>query len=411
MSLYTCISCRVAFATPELQKAHHKTDWHRYNLKRKVAELPPVTAADFHQRVLERKAQLAEDEKKQDAYCQLCKKQFSTQKAFENHEQSKKHREAASKVTEDMVEKNNRKNLAMNDTAVKGGKFEADQKEVKKNLANLKIMNKESLGAEKEQKATGKKSAQPKPSTSSKQTEDDSDSDSWESVEGEALPIEECLFCSYQSKSLEKNMKHMTVEHSFFVPDAEYLVDLEGLISYLGEKVGEGNMCLWCGEMGKAFYTTRAAQQHMMDKGHCKMLHEGEALLEYEDFYDYRSSYPDYKEKPTGKDEDEEDVDIEQLVVDGYELVLPSGATVGHRSLKIYYKQNLPQRRVGRSNAALPRILAQYKALGWTGTTTVAAKQKAKDISYMRQLRSRRDLHLSMKANKLQPHFRPQVIF
>lgn len=46
------------------------------------------------------------------------------------------------------------------------------------------------------------------------------------------------------------------------------------------------------------------------------------------------------------------------------------GATVGHRSLKIYYKQNLPQRRVGRSNTALPRILAQYKALGWTGTTS-----------------------------------------
>ena len=63
----------------------------------------------------------------------------------------------------------------------------------------------------------------------------DSDSDSWESVDGEALAIEECLFCSHMSKSLEKNMKHMTVEHSFFVPDAEYLIDLEGLISYLGE--------------------------------------------------------------------------------------------------------------------------------------------------------------------------------
>ena len=26
----------------------------------------------------------------------------------------------------------------------------------------------------------------------------------------------------------------------------------------------------------------------MLDKGHCKMLHEGEALFEYADFYDYR---------------------------------------------------------------------------------------------------------------------------
>jgi hypothetical protein len=27
----------------------------------------------------------------------------------------------------------------------------------------------------------------------------------------------------------------------------------------------------------------------MQDKGHCKMLHEGDVLLEYADFYDYRS--------------------------------------------------------------------------------------------------------------------------
>ena len=32
----------------------------------------------------------------------------------------------------------------------------------------------------------------------------------------------------------------------------------------------------------------KGVQQHMIDKGHCKMLHEGDALLEYSDFYDYR---------------------------------------------------------------------------------------------------------------------------
>lgn len=32
----------------------------------------------------------------------------------------------------------------------------------------------------------------------------------------------------------------------------------------------------------------------MTDKGHCKMLHEGIALAEYADFYDYSSSYPDH---------------------------------------------------------------------------------------------------------------------
>jgi len=49
---FTCISCRVTFADADLQRGHYKTDWHRYNLKRKVAELPPVTAENFRQRVL-----------------------------------------------------------------------------------------------------------------------------------------------------------------------------------------------------------------------------------------------------------------------------------------------------------------------------------------------------------------------
>ena len=58
MSGFTCISCRVAFAEAELQRAHYKTDWHRYNLKRKVAELPPVTAENFTERVLAQRAQV-----------------------------------------------------------------------------------------------------------------------------------------------------------------------------------------------------------------------------------------------------------------------------------------------------------------------------------------------------------------
>ena len=62
--------------------------------------------------------------------------------------------------------------------------------------------------------------------------DDDDDDDDWE--EG-ALGMEECLFCSHVSASLEKNIKHMSMSHSFFLPDTEYLSDLEGLISYLGK--------------------------------------------------------------------------------------------------------------------------------------------------------------------------------
>lgn len=107
----------------------------------------------------------------------------------------------------------------------------------------------------------------------------------------------------------------------------------------------------------------------MVDRGHCKMLHEGEMLVEYADFYDYRKSYPDHE---TAGDmevdgEEEEGVPSGALSADDFQLTLPSGATVGHRQLARYYRQNLRvQHRA--SATAMSRILSQYRSLGWTGS-------------------------------------------
>ena len=47
-------------------------------------------------------------------------------------------------------------------------------------------------------------------------------------------------------------------------------------------------MCLWCNEKGRSFYSTEAVQGHMTDKSHCKLFTEGDAALEFADFYDFR---------------------------------------------------------------------------------------------------------------------------
>lgn len=97
------------------------------------------------------------------------------------------------------------------------------------------------------------------------------DSDEWEDMEefggadgGESIPVNECLFCPHHSKDVEKNLVHMTEKHSFFLPDADYLADIEGMVAYLGEKVGQGYMCLQCNERSKAFQSLAAAQNHMV---------------------------------------------------------------------------------------------------------------------------------------------------
>ena len=51
LTTYTCLSCRVGFMDSEGQRQHYKTDWHRYNLKRKIAGMIPVSADNFRERV------------------------------------------------------------------------------------------------------------------------------------------------------------------------------------------------------------------------------------------------------------------------------------------------------------------------------------------------------------------------
>jgi pre-60S factor REI1 len=93
---HTCLTCSVMFQDAELQRNHYKTDWHRYNLKRKVAEMPPVTLESFEQRMVKHEAQmkvLSGEVKEPTGYCVACRKSFGSKKAYENHLNSKKHKE------------------------------------------------------------------------------------------------------------------------------------------------------------------------------------------------------------------------------------------------------------------------------------------------------------------------------
>ncbi|XP_069674094.1 cytoplasmic 60S subunit biogenesis factor ZNF622-like [Periplaneta americana] len=376
-STYTCITCRVAFKDAEIQRQHYKTDWHRYNLKRKVAELPPVTAEEFQRRVLIQREQDDENNKDNSQYCKVCRKNFSTKNAFENHLNSRKHKVG-------ILENTNDSNIDLGEDSQTTKSIDPSESSVGRDSTTS--MNSDTEDSDVEEV----------------------DSDEWEDEENPILN-NNCLFCSHHSANMFKNLKHMSLEHSFFVPDAEYVVDMKGLLTYLGEKVSQGFMCLWCNDRGKTFYSVQAAQQHMQDKGHCKMLHEGEALAEYSDFYDYSSSYPDHREHT---EDVEEEVSVPMLDDSDFQLVLPSGATVGHRSLMRYYRQRFdPNKSVVPQRKKIHKVLAHYRALGWTETQKESAVRKARDIDYMKRVQSKFATNIGVKANKLQKHFRPQVNF
>jgi len=152
-----------------------------------------------------------------------------------------------------------------------------------------------------------------------------------------------------------------------------------------------------------------AIKAHMVDKGHCKMLFEGEALLEYAQYYDYTSSYPDAE----NADPDEELLVSElpeTLLDEGYELKLPSGKVIGHRALVRYYKQYLPNSSTKTNKGKVHKFLAD-KGLGTLPMKLEADKKRMRDIRYVQKVYKKYSTQLQFKQNKLQHHFRPQVNF
>jgi pre-60S factor REI1 len=359
---------------------HYRSDWHRYNLKRKEAGLPVLSESDFQIRL--QAAQAIQLEK------------LSQQN------------------------KNNNKNQKKNTTSSSSAAA-ASNNHLKKNKPQ-KSRNPYPNVREKIVSSNNNNDDDDAPTTTAVSTtletgiettlEDDDDdgdekvpSDSEDVVEDE-MQVEidplQCLFDRHVSDSVESNVTYMQSKYGFFVPDKEYLVDLEGLIGYCHEKIHIGKTCLYC---QRAFTTPAACRNHMVAVTHTKLRYEPNIDLdEFDVFYDFTKAdqefFNNYHQPSSTKnnskpeeiiddddnmdddgDDDEwedmsedsnednidnkEDEDDNDDLWEGYkqhidqlrmgslfeltalgELVFPDGRVIGHRNLKRYYKQHIPTR-------------------------------------------------------------------
>ncbi|KAI8826549.1 C2H2 type zinc-finger-domain-containing protein [Fimicolochytrium jonesii] len=451
---FTCLACHVAFRTAENQREHMRSDWHRYNLKRKVADIPPVTAENFAARVQQQQQQQAlqnAGSRKEGggvggfvAECAACKKSYSNENGYTNHLNSKKHKETQAKF-----DANGSEHVALPTT----GKRPAP---VVSGPTPRALM--------------------PTPTTASSSSSSDPAAApvSWRrqladaETQAEVLAIMErkaaaterlteldCLFCSQRCQTFENNLAHMARAHSFFIPDMEFLVDLKGLIAYLGEKIAVAHVCLYCNGKGRAYHSLEAVRKHMLDKGHCKILYEDGAELEVADFYDFSSTYPDEVAEDDEDDDNAEweDVDDEtdettpssssrgraarptttsdsdsdselgdltshplsiHLTPDETQLVLPSGQLIGHRSYNKFWKQSLKPLSSNNDSVVINQLMGQYRQLGYTSTPyEVAVAHHERRMQAKKAMRKELEFkaRTGQKHNKLQKHFRSQIGF
>ncbi|KAI8095906.1 C2H2 type zinc-finger-domain-containing protein [Thamnidium elegans] len=387
--LFTCLSCQVAFQTPESQRNHYRSEWHRYNLKRKVVNLPCVTLEQFSSKT-EGKRNIDLGLTTTNQFCGTCRKSFGSINQYQNHMQSKKHQEVLAKQA--LKKKNDEESKPAEETEPV-----VENKIVEAPKVDLRVTE-ETTEEEMMAMIDEKIKAAPR------------------------LEETDCLFCPHQAETFEDNMAHMTTTHSLFIPDIEFLVDLRGLIRYLGEKISVGNVCIFCNGKGRGLRTIDAVRKHMNDKGHCKIAYEDDNdAAELVDFYDFSSSYPQIE----GEDVDI-DAELEALTAsltladDELSLVLPNGSIIGNRHMKRYYDQKMKPEET-RDSILINKLIGQYseapafesmrnsqnnRLLLTNGRHGMRPTEAFKDLRTRHEYTTK----VGMNQNRLQKHLRIQII-
>jgi len=491
MSFLTCLTCQLAFYESESQKVHYKSDWHKYNLKRKIVQLPPVSVEEFKAKVEAQQALVKKDKENDSVIgvgCKICNKKFRSYNAYTSHLNSKKHKDAEKKELQVIQTQISSEELDVDKDEELTDKEKYEIMESKKlkavtearNMINQPILTKRDPDAVSKKKKQGEirrrrwceeqmrlvvdlKETQ---ETDEDQWEDDDDED-WEDIsdsedfsdvqsekqsvvsetsdvsgimsrikydsdadiasigsqidkcEHREIGLRECLFCPQLFASADDKIVHMSHKHSFFIPELQYVSQLDSLLIYLGYKIGVGNVCIWCN--CEKFLSLDAVRSHMIDKGHTKMFVDGEASLEFADFYDFSSTY----------DDDEEDENMEVVAVEDqifqsssslksdeeeFEMILPSGARIGNRKLMRYYKQNYPtvDRGFVSRGFRVNKLMNKYQLSGWApmSAKTAAVKKFRRDIKYVQHMKNKYSEKLATNNNKtMMKHFRCQVMF
>jgi pre-60S factor REI1 len=243
-----------------------KTEFHRYNLKRKVLEIAPISLSQFE---LKLKSQVLVLEPEQEYYCQPCRKAFKTKNSLNSHLISKKH-------------------LALGSDHVPLGLKTLDHGIGSKTLDHvpLGLNTLDHVTQVKPIKeSSNEHSFKTRLGMAKTEKEINELLDEKEKNSKVLTPVD-CLFCTHASPSFEENLNHMSRVHSFYIPDIQQLHDLEGLIQYLADKISIANVCILCNGKGKMLHSLEATRDHMVSKGHCMLpdMDEDEFLLDYYSF-------------------------------------------------------------------------------------------------------------------------------
>ncbi|KAF3447638.1 hypothetical protein FNV43_RR12825 [Rhamnella rubrinervis] len=380
-----CNACNTEFKDDSEQKLHYRSEWHRYNLKRKVAGVPGVTEALF----LARQSALAQEKKKSSETpmlysCGLCGKGYKSSKAHAQHLKSRSHILRASQDTDHQDdERAIIKPLQPRAVNKVPPQRQADTEQSEESEDEWEEVDPE------EELVSGAAQSLTDLNVNEHASDDDLDADA-DDNDYEELDPSCCFMCDLEHNNIESCMVHMHKQHGFFIPDVEYLKDPKGLLTYLGLKVKGDFMCLYCNDSRHPFSSLEAVRKHMVAKSHCKV-HYGNGSedeeAELEEFYDYSSSYVDACGKQLMVSGDM--TDTVELGSGGSELVITTRSNngtstkmLGSRKFLRYYRQK-PRPSPMNDIAITAALASRYRSMG---LATMQSRERRVTMKVVKQM-------------------------
>lgn len=407
---FTCNSCCVRFVSADLQRQHMKTEWHRYNLKRRVSGLPLISSDVFAEKVLATQSSAHSSDEEEDEYG-----------FYINHRRraGKGQRQITKKELRQMARVERGREPNISEVEVLRGVSPAAS------LASTFSLGESDHFLSEGDFDTGSELNYSE--TDSYYTGGVSDTDelymsgSDSEIEEplEVLPNHYCFYCDKNNHLIEANVRHMLNTHGLYIPERTYLKDLDGLLTFLNEVISIDHECLTCGFEGKSLESIR---QHMISKGHCRMPYESKEEKEiFEEFYDFSlaSALPDSagtKKRVTFSDErgplDYTLVEVEDspnYTPYSRELVLPSGSRILHRESR--QPRLSVTSLVPRDVPELTKTVALVDRRFAPGLTLLDVAKQEKDVQRIEQ--RARNIHERRKKTKkvnYQAHFRDELL-
>lgn len=407
--MFTCNSCGTEFKTSDLQRYHMKTEWHRYNLKRRMAQLPPITSDEFAEKLQMSKQEQETNPVDEFGFAMLnSSNDYSKQSRKKHHHHNHNHNHHDSYGAE--------KELGIFNSKVKISQdYKRDELELKRIVSET-----ESIGSEfsqlsfdteynntdldeetvSEYSFTSESNFGSDYSTEEDET-DDNGSRIGEGVDN-SLSHTCCLYCGIDNKEVERNIRHMFRSHGLYIPERSYLVDLPGLLDFLINTIVVDYACLCCNYVGKSLKSIR---DHMNSKRHCRMPYETSFEKDmFAPFYDYSS----LTEKPIMKTKSAKKIHFQ----------------VDETETNKKETDDYPQSDSGKISSSNNKKIPSIKARRPIRTAVVTAqdrrmvsgiteKQYKSGLKKMQQLEQRAHADYLRKTSKrinFQPHYRDELL-